>query len=307
MSTNTVASPRLLHMENVYQGYGEKIVLDNIDLSVATGEFVAVVGPSGCGKSTLLRLVIGQEHALSGTILLDNQPIRHPTRAVGIVYQNYSLFPNLSALDNVLAGHRLRTWPRPIGKVPRKTREKAEHYLERAGMADHIRKYPHQLSGGQQQRVAITQALMQGPKVLCMDEPFSALDPGTREDMQVFLLELWEALGMTVFFVTHDLEEATYLSTRLLALSQYYSDDRGNGSEVKRGAKIVIDKQLRAVGQALSPDVKKSAAMGTLIQWVRATAYNPDDRLHAREFALTHPDSWHTLTPEEDTTMPHTA
>ncbi|OSM01591.1 ABC transporter ATP-binding protein [Magnetofaba australis] len=287
----------LLHVEDLYQAFGGKVVLDNIDLSVAAGELVTVVGPSGCGKSTLLRIIIGQDRPAGGQVWLDGHQLDTPNRERGVVYQHYSLFPNLTVLDNVLAGHRLRGWP--WQKPPAEACELAEHLLAKTGMDRHLEKYPHQLSGGQRQRVAIAQALMQKPRILCMDEPFSALDPGTRETMQLLLLELWEAFGMTVFFVTHDLEEAVYLGTRLVALSPYYTDDRGDGDGVNRGARVVVDRSLRPIGTAVSPRIKTDQAFAQCIQEIRRDAFDPDHRQHVSTFDLSHPHSWVTFTADE--------
>ncbi|MDH5637609.1 MAG: ABC transporter ATP-binding protein [Nitrospinota bacterium] len=284
----------ILHIQDVYKSYGDNMILDDIDLSIAPGEFCAVVGPSGCGKSTLLRLILGQEGTTSGRVLLNGRPIGHPDMDRGIVYQKYSLFPNMSAMENILMGHKLRMWPWQWRARGKELTQKAMVFLGRAGMENHAHKHPHQLSGGQQQRVAVIQALFSRPKILLMDEPFSALDPGAREDMQMFLLELWEESRLTIFFVTHDLEEAAYLGTRLVALSQYYSDERGEMASEQNGAKVVVDMRLRDVGTAAAPDVKSTAAFGELIQNIRRDAFEPGYRQHAKDFSLTHPHSFRT-------------
>jgi NitT/TauT family transport system ATP-binding protein len=288
------ASTNLLHVQNLNQGFGGKMVLDNINLSVKPGEFVTLVGPSGCGKSTLLRIIIGQDRPLSGEVLLEGRSVGSPDSRRGVVYQHYSLFPNLTALENVVLGKRLGIWPWQWWSRKAELRDEAMFFLEKAGMAEHAHKHPHQLSGGQRQRAAIAQTLIQQPKVLCMDEPFSALDPGTRESMQMFLLELWEELMMTIFFITHDLEEAVFLGTRLVALSQYYTDDRGEGENVNRGSKIVVDRAISPLGRAYSPGVKATADFGQLIQDMRQQAFDPEYCQHVREFELTHPHAWHT-------------
>jgi NitT/TauT family transport system ATP-binding protein len=131
------------------------------------------------------------------------------------------------------------------------------------------------------------------PKILLMDEPFGALDPSTRENMQLFLLQLWEELGMTVFFVTHDLEEAVFLGTRIFVLSQYYSDDRGPGEQDRRGAKIVFDTALPREAQSTS--VKSSAGFADLIAQIRKAGFEPQYLQHVRDFNLTHPDSFRTI------------
>ncbi|MDQ7091794.1 MAG: ATP-binding cassette domain-containing protein [Methylococcales bacterium] len=170
--------------------------------------------------------------------------------------------------------------------------------MERVRLTDAVHKYPHELSGGMQQRAAIAQALIMKPPVLLMDEPFGALDPDTREDLQLFLLSLWETEKLTVFFITHDLEEACFVGSRLLVLSQYYSDDRGEDSKANRGGKIVADYQLNAVGN--STEIKQSADFKAFIETVRAEGFNPKIRQHVRNFNLHHPDSFQTLTAEEN-------
>ena len=281
---------KFLHFEDVYKHYGNRCILNDIDLSVSREEFCTVVGPSGCGKSTLLRLILGQERATSGNIYLEGKPVVLPDTERGIVYQRYTLFPHLSVLDNVLLGKRLSHtfWQRHRLKTI--LHEQAMYYLERVQLADHSHKYPHELSGGMQQRVAIAQALIMEPKVLLMDEPFGALDPGTREDMQLFLLELWEELNMTIFFVTHDLEEAVFLGTRIIVLSQFYSDERGANRGVYLGAKIVADYELGT--KASSTVVKASAEFGRLIQQIRQEGFDPEYLQRVSEFNLHHPDAF---------------
>ena len=144
-----------------------------------------------------------------------------------------------------------------------------------------------------QQRAAIAQALIMKPPILLMDEPFGALDPDTRDDLQIFLLELWELEQLTVFFVTHDLIEASFLGSRLLVLSQYYTDDRGEGHAVNRGGRIVADHALTRM--ASSMEVKESVEFQQLINAVRQEGFDPRVRQHVSEFNLKHPDSYQTL------------
>jgi len=294
-----VTAPRkdFLRIDDLYKSYGPKRVLDNLDLAVAKGELCTVVGPSGCGKSTLLRQILGEEFPDAGSVCLDGQPVSHPDTRRGIVFQRYSLFPHLSVLDNVLLGRRLTTGLFERRRRRAEFKAEAMRYLERVRLAEHAEKYPHQLSGGMQQRVAIAQSLVLQPQILMMDEPFGALDPETREEMQLFLLELWEQQKMTVFFVTHDLEEAVFLGTRIIVLSQYYEDDRGKQPTPNRGAKIVADYQLPRA--ALATDVKRSPEFGELVARIRQEGFDPEFRRHVREFNLKHPDSFRTLTPEE--------
>lgn len=285
----------LLHIQDVYKSYGEKLVLDNVDLSVSAGEFVTLVGPSGCGKSTLLRLILGQERATKGDVFVDGRPVGFADSTRGIVYQKYPLYPHLTTLENVLVGPRMTLGVLGFRRERKKWTERAHQTLARMRLEAHADKYPHELSGGMQQRVAIAQALMLEPRVLMMDEPFGALDPGTREAMQVFLLELWEETKMTVFFVTHDLEEAVFLGTRVVVLSQHYDDERGDTAV--RGAKIVGDFALPR--QAFSTVVKETSEFASLAARVRGCGFDPKSRAHVRAFNLAHPDSFQTLTPDE--------
>ncbi len=296
MQTPKRANDYLLHIEDLYKSYGNKLILDNIDLSVTSGELCTVVGPSGCGKSTLLRIILGQEAQDRGHIHIDGKPADFPDTRRGIVYQRYSLFPNLTVLDNTLLGFNLRHnwWQRR--RQRKQFEQQALHYLSRVRLEEHAGKYPHELSGGMQQRAAIAQALIMRPRILLMDEPFGALDPQTREDMQLFLLELWEQEKMTIFFVTHDLEEAAYLGTRIFVLSRFYSDERGH-DEQQRGAKIVADHHLPQVASA--SDIKKQPAFIELLESIRRAGFDPDVLQHAREFNLQHPDAFQTLTDSE--------
>jgi NitT/TauT family transport system ATP-binding protein len=287
-----------LHIRDLYKSYDGRMILDNIDLSVREGELCTVVGPSGCGKSTLLRMILGQESPDRGKIEIDNKPVEHPNTQRGIVYQKYSLFPNRSVLDNVLIGKHFTDgqWWNPFFKKKNHIDE-AMSYLERVRLADSAHKYPHELSGGMQQRAAIAQALIMKPPIMLMDEPFGALDPDTRDDLQLFLLELWEQEKLTVFFVTHDLIEASFIGSRLLVLSQYYTDDRGEGKSVNRGGRIVADHVLPRMATSMA--VKESAEFQQLINSVREEGFDPLVRQHVAAFNLKHPDSYQTLLEEE--------
>lgn len=280
-------TPNLLFLDGVYKKYGDRTILDDIILSVAEGELCTLVGPSGCGKSTLLRLILGQERTTRGTIYVQGRPVGFPNQNRGIVYQKYSLFPHLSVLENVSLGKKLTTsfFSRIFSDC---VTDEAFSILQKIGLDKHAHKYPDELSGGMCQRVAVAQALIMKPQILLMDEPFGALDPGTREDMQLFLLELWKECGITIFFVTHDLEEAAFLGTRLLVLSQYYTDDRGGGADVKRGARIVADYPLP---KSVSTKDKYTADFGALLEQVRQEGFDPAYLQHAKTFNLRHPDS----------------
>ena len=184
-----------------------------IDLAVADNDFVAILGPSGCGKSTLLRLVAGLDRPTSGTILLDGRPVGGPGPDRGMVFQSYTLFPWLTVAENVGFGLREKG-------VPAAERERiVAGWLDRVGLAGFARHYPRQLSGGMQQRTAIARALANDPAILLLDEPFGALDNQTRALMQELLLGIWERERKTVLFVTHDIEEAIFLASRVVVMS----------------------------------------------------------------------------------------
>jgi NitT/TauT family transport system ATP-binding protein len=199
-----------LHVDNVSKWFGppgqSKLVLDQLSFSVDAGAFVALVGRSGSGKSTLLRLIAGLEQPSRGQVLLDGQPVQGPGPDRGMVFQKYSLYPWLSAAENVAFGMRLQ------GRNKAEIRERTDYFLDVVGLDRAGNLMPRQLSGGMQQRVAIARALAADPKVLLLDEPFGALDIQIRESMQVFLHQLWERTGLTAVLITHDLEEALLLA-----------------------------------------------------------------------------------------------
>ena len=214
----------LLAFDNVWLEYGEKIVLERVDLGIAERSFVSIVGPSGAGKSSFLRLALGQEAPSRGRILLNGKALRPecgPDR--GVVFQRYSVFPHLTALRNVMFGRECVSAPftaRLFGAARRRAVEEAEAMLAEVGLGDALHLYPAQLSGGMQQRLAIAQALIAHPRVLLLDEPFGALDPGIRQDMHRLILRLWKEHGLTILMVTHDIGEAFRLGTRVLAFDK---------------------------------------------------------------------------------------
>ena len=185
--------------------------LHDINLTLQDGEFVSVVGASGCGKSTLLRIVAGLEPATAGELTLDGAPLLAAGKDRGMVFQQYTLYPWLSAQENVEFGLR---------HLPKKQRaDEARRFLDVVGLLDFAGNYPFQLSGGMQQRVAIARALALRPSILLMDEPFGALDAQTRSLMQELLLSIWERDRLSVLFVTHDIDEAIFLADRICVLS----------------------------------------------------------------------------------------
>jgi NitT/TauT family transport system ATP-binding protein len=187
--------------------------LHDLDMSVEPGEFCAVVGPTGCGKSTTLALISGLEPASEGEVEVFGKPVREIAEGIGYVFQADAVFPWKTVLENVAAGPRYR------GASNRDARERARDWISRVGLSGFEDRYPYQLSGGMRKRVALAQSLINGPRILLMDEPFSALDVQTRSLMENELLALWAASSASVVFVTHDLEEAISLSDRVFVIT----------------------------------------------------------------------------------------
>lgn len=243
----------VLECKDVCHGFGVKQVLNHVNLQIAPGQVVALVGPSGCGKSTLLRAILGTHPPRSGQILANGHPVTRPGRDVGIVYQDYSLYDFLNARDNVAFGlmldqtnlpHRFFrpfAW-RDLRKVHR---HQAAEFLHKVNLSEAALQFPSEMSGGMRQRVAIAQALIMRPKILLLDEPFGALDEATREELQMMLLRLYEenlqakardeSPPYTILIVTHELNEALYVSDRVIGLSQFHHDGHS-------GATIVYDR-----------------------------------------------------------------
>lgn len=206
-----------LQVKDLYKDFDGKTVLNHISFDVKEGEFLSVLGPSGCGKTTLLRILIGLENQSGGSVLLDGEDIskRKPhERDMGIIFQNYALFPNMSVLENVEYALKLRE------DLRKDSRKIAEQTLDQIGMHDQLDKRPSQLSGGQQQRVAIARTLALNPKIILLDEPISALDVSMREVMKKELKEIQKKFNSTMIFITHEQEEAFYLSDRIMVMSE---------------------------------------------------------------------------------------
>ena len=213
----------LVVVENLFKSYAGRPILEGVSLAVDEGAFISMVGASGCGKSTFLRMLLDQERPDRGQILVDGQPLQgEPNRSRGIVFQKYSTFPHMTIQDNLVAAEALGANRFGIlgGAARAAARGRAMDALNRIGLAHVADQYPATLSGGMQQRLAIAQALAGKPRILLLDEPFGALDPGTREKMHEFLQELRAETGMTVFMVTHDLGEAFKLGDRVLAFDK---------------------------------------------------------------------------------------
>ncbi|MDI6898647.1 MAG: ABC transporter ATP-binding protein [Methanolinea sp.] len=187
--------------------------LSGISLAVADSEFVSVLGPSGCGKTTLLRIVAGLETPTSGTITLDGERIAGPSPRMAMIFQEYSLYPWRTVIDNIEFGLEIR------GMTREERKKRAIEYLDLVGLRDFAGRFPYELSGGMRQRVAVARALAIDPAILLMDEPFGALDAQTRNRLQRELLDIWEKTRKTVLFVTHSVDEAVYLSDRIVVLT----------------------------------------------------------------------------------------
>jgi ABC-type nitrate/sulfonate/bicarbonate transport system ATPase subunit len=220
MVTAAGAEASSLHLREVSKSFpvpdnilARRLVLDGITLSLAAGELVALVGPSGCGKSTLLRLIAGLDLPDSGDLLIGSEPITEPSAERGLVFQDPNLFPWLTVRRNIEAGLVAR-------RVLREKRAEVDEFMRLVGLETFANVYPHHLSGGMAQRVALARALINHPKVLLLDEPLGALDAFTRMRMQDEVLRLWQARRTTMLLVTHDIDEAIYMSDRIIIMTQ---------------------------------------------------------------------------------------
>lgn len=273
-----------LQIRDLYHSFGDKKILNNINLEITAGQIVSVVGSSGSGKSTLLRAILGTHPATSGEIRLDGELILKPTRHIGIVYQHYSLYDFLTVRENVAIGLKLDRTSLPYRffayfswrKLNLEYLKEADEFLERVHLEDAIHSYPAALSGGMKQRAAIAQAMVLKPRLLLMDEPFGALDEATRESLQLMVLGFYRSnlLALeqgkeppyTILIVTHELEEALYVSNRIVGLSKFYED----GDE---GATIVYDK---ATPVLLPDDSKDHELLVEQREEIRHAVFDPE-------------------------------
>jgi NitT/TauT family transport system ATP-binding protein len=266
----------LIDIANIRVAYGAppKPVLDGINLQVEEGEFICLLGQTGCGKSTLLRLLLGSEQPCGGRVLIEGIEQYQPDRMRGYVPQKYSLFPDKTVLDNITFGAECSEFglfqcftPRYFRRR-REFRAQAMDYLRRIGLREtDAAKYPDQLSGGMQQRVAIAQALLTKPRILLMDEAFSALDPGTRRGMQRLIRDLWQETGTTIVFVTHNTHEALFLGSRVIVLAKETPDS---------GSRVAIDLHL--------PDACDEDEIPNLVRRLERVSHNlpeAEDAVHA--------------------------
>ncbi|TVP78377.1 MAG: ABC transporter ATP-binding protein [Puniceicoccaceae bacterium] len=236
--------PIKLEVQGLYKSFETKNgtidALKDVSFNVHRREFISVIGPSGCGKSTLIRMLAGLDFASGGRFLLDGAEVQGPGADRGMVFQGYTLFPWLSVKRNVMFGLEVN------GRSGSAVEQEALQWIELVGLKHVADAYPSQLSGGMKQRVAIARALANQPQILFMDEPFGALDAQTRSQMQAYLLQIWRNVDVTILFVTHDLDEAIYLSDRILVL-------KANPGEIQEFIEVPVPRPRRPE-QFISPE-----------------------------------------------------
>ena len=251
----------MIEAKNIWKSYGDAVILEGINITVKEGEFVTLVGTSGCGKSTFLKMLLGTEAPSKGQLLLDGKAIpNEPGADRGIVFQQYSVFPHMTVLENVVAarGFAKRSLTGYLfGSAKTKAREQAKAMLEEVGLSHALNRYPHELSGGMKQRLAIAQALIAKPRILLLDEPFGALDPGIRADMHKLVLKLCREYKLTVFMVTHDLKEGFYLGTRLWVFDKTRVDEQAPNAY---GATITYDLCVGQMANDLYDEIHEKIA-----------------------------------------------
>ena len=245
--------------DKVSKSYGDNRVLERVSVNVEKGEFITIVGTSGCGKTTFLKLLLGTEKASSGQILLDGKPIPdEPNEDRGIVFQKYSVFPHLTAIENLMIAKELEISPffgRSFAATRTSIKEKSLEMLALVGLEQAADRYPHELSGGMQQRLAIAQALMKKPKILLLDEPFGALDPGIRKDMHKLILDIWKKTQVNIFMITHDIQEGFYLGTRLWVFDKTRHDPAAPNAY---GATITYDIPVGQSNEEILSEIDES-------------------------------------------------
>lgn len=259
-----------IEVQHLWKEYGSQVVLERLHKSVEEGEFVTVVGASGCGKTTFLNMLLGTESPSRGAILLDGTPlVAEPGPERGIVFQRYSVFPHLTVLQNVLLAEEFAKSPlcgRLWGGRRKAAIARASDMLTAVGLSHALNKYPHELSGGMQQRLSIAQSLIKRPRILLLDEPFGALDPGIRADMHKLVLELWREYKLTIFMITHDIQEGFYLGTRLWVFDKTRHDPHAASAF---GAQVTYDLPVGKCDSALLAEIaqpKHATAVAETLQ-----------------------------------------
>ncbi|MEI8610339.1 ABC transporter ATP-binding protein [Enterovibrio sp. Hal110] len=239
----------IIEAKNLWKEYGDHVVLERLSIKVMPGEFISILGTSGCGKSTFLNMLLGTQSPSRGELLLDGKPLSsEPGPERGIVFQKYSVFPHLTALENVMIADEFemsRLWGKVWGSDRKALEDKAKTQLERLGLSHAANRYPAEMSGGMQQRLAIAQALMKKPRILLLDEPFGALDPGIRKDMHELINEIWIEQKLTIFMITHDLHEGFKLGSRLWVFDKSRTDPQ---EPERYGSQVTFDIGLNALG-----------------------------------------------------------
>ncbi len=250
------------NVRKIYETRTDRIeAVAGVSFTAAKGEFVAILGPSGCGKSTLLMMCAGLETITEGTITLDGQPISGPRRSTGVMFQDSTLLPWKTVLDNVLFPAKIQ------GRDMAEARERALRLIEMVGLKGFEGKRPHELSGGMRQRAAICRSLVTDPDILLMDEPFSALDAITRDEMNEALLDIWETQTKTALFVTHSIREAVFLADRVLVMT-------------RRPAKIVRDLRV-PFARPRPPGIQESLEFNQICGELRALIEPPRQPRHS--------------------------
>ncbi|MGC3992164.1 MAG: ABC transporter ATP-binding protein [Chthoniobacteraceae bacterium] len=262
--------PVIMKVRDLKKSFGpaesEHVVFDKVNFDIYRREFITVIGPSGCGKSTFIRIAAGLDESSGGQILLEDKPVGGPGPDRGMVFQGYTLFPWRTVKKNVMFGLEMQ------GKSKHIAEQEARQWLEMVGLSKFENSYPHELSGGMKQRVAIARALANDPRILIMDEPFGALDAQTRCKMQSYLLQIWKKVDVTILFITHDLDEAIYLSDRILVLGVNPG-----------GVREIIENPVprpRTVEQFLSPEfIATKRRLDELIHGPAVEQDGEDDKL----------------------------
>ncbi|WP_286839289.1 ABC transporter ATP-binding protein [Pseudomonas sp. PGPPP1] len=247
----------IIELEGVSKRYGDMLALDNVSLRIEKGEFVVIVGASGCGKSTTLNMIAGFDHPSEGLVKVEGRQVTEVSPNTGMVFQQYALFPWLSVLDNIAYGLKMK------GMKKAERRAIAQQFVDMVGLKGFENAYPKQLSGGMKQRVTIARVLANDPAVMLFDEPFAALDAMTRQVLQEELVRIYEQSGKTIVFITHSIDEALMLSSRILIMSARpgkIAQDIVNDLPHPRNADVQLSEQYLAMKQKIWKTVQGEVA-----------------------------------------------
>ncbi|WP_202978019.1 ABC transporter ATP-binding protein [Pseudomonas nabeulensis] len=247
----------IIELEGVSKRYGDMLALDNVSLRIEKGEFVVIVGASGCGKSTTLNMIAGFDHPSEGLVKVEGRQVTEVSPNTGMVFQQYALFPWLSVIDNIAYGLKMK------GMKKAERRAIAQQFIDMVGLKGFENAYPKQLSGGMKQRVTIARVLANDPAVMLFDEPFAALDAMTRQVLQEELVRIYEQSGKTIVFITHSIDEALMLSSRILIMSARpgkVAQDIVNDLPHPRNADVQLSEQYLAMKQKIWKTVQGEVA-----------------------------------------------